>query len=277
MVGDSSLVPALAHALAVLRLLGTRATPVPAAAVSRELDIPRSSVYHLLAVLELEGFVVHLPEARGYTLGVSVFELGSAYLRRNPLERLARPLLVRLLDQIGHTTHLGVLHGAETLYLLKESPRQPVVLVTEVGVRLPAHLTAVGRAMLARLPRAQVRALYPTPSSFVDRTGRGPLSPAALRRLLSDEASRGWSEEDGHVTAGMASVAAAVESADGRPVAAIGITFPASAVQAGAEREALARRVVAVAAELTRRLSGARDSVAAPSTSTERRAPVTRS
>ena len=190
-------VPALTRALAVLRLLGSRATPVPAAAVARELGLPRSTAYHLLAVLEREGFVTHLPEARAYTLGVAVFELGSAFLRHEPLERLARPLLVRLVDRVGETAHLGVLHGNETLYLLKEAPRGAVLLVTDVGVRLPAQLTASGRAILAALPRPQVRALFPSAASFVDRTGRGPRGPGELWRLLADEAARGWSEEDG--------------------------------------------------------------------------------
>ena len=80
--------------------------------------------------------------------------------------------------------HLGVLHGRETLYLLTEAPRTPVTVVAEVGVRLPASLTASGRAMLAQLPAAQVRALFPSRESFVDRTGVGPATPTALTRLL---------------------------------------------------------------------------------------------
>ena len=240
----------------MLRLLGSRAAPVPAASLARELGLPRSSTYHLLAVLAHEGFVVHLPEARAYGLGVSVFELGSAYLRHDPLERLTRPLLVRLVDRVGATGHLGVLHGAETLYLLKETPRGAISLVTDVGVRLPAHLTAVGRAMLARLPRAQVRALYPSATSFVDRTGLGPAAPAQLRRLLADEATRGWSEEDGHVMEGIASVAAPVYDHGGRPVAAVGVTFESRTRPDAAARQALAAEVVATAQAVTRRVSG---------------------
>ena len=250
----SSSVPALSRALDVLRLLGARATPVPAAAVARELGLPRSTAYHLLAVLEREGFVVHLPEARAYGLGVAVFELGSAYLRHDPLERLARPLLVRLVDRVGATAHLGVLHGAETLYLLKESPRGSVALVTDVGVRLPAHLTASGRSILAALPRAQVRALYPTAAAFVDRTGLGPRTPGQLRELLASEAARGWSTEDGHVSAGIASVAAAARDHTGRPVAAVGVTFASDQRPSAAERAELAADVVATAQTLSRRL-----------------------
>ena len=250
----TSSVPAVSRALAVLRLLGSRASPVPAAAVARELGLPRSTAYHLLAVLEREGFVVHLPEARAYGLGVAVFELGSAYLRHDPLERLARPLLVRLVDRVGGTAHLGVLHGAETLYLLKEAPRGAVVLVTDVGVRLPAHLTASGRSILAALPRAQVRALYPAAAAFVDRTGAGPSTPGELRELLAEEAARGWSTEEGHVTRGIASVAAAVRDHTGRPVAAVGVTFASDQRPSASDRAELADEVVATAQTLSRRL-----------------------
>jgi DNA-binding IclR family transcriptional regulator len=55
-----------------------------------------------------------------------------------------------LVARVGETAHLGVLHGAETLYLLKEQPPVapiPVTLVIDVGVRLPAHLTASGRSI----------------------------------------------------------------------------------------------------------------------------------
>src|SRR5438093_932275 len=69
-MGDSSDVPALRRGLAVLHLLAGRAGPVTAAAVARELDLPRSTTYHLLSELEAAGFVAHLPAER--RLGWSV-------------------------------------------------------------------------------------------------------------------------------------------------------------------------------------------------------------
>ncbi|WP_121012754.1 IclR family transcriptional regulator [Saccharothrix australiensis] len=224
-MGSSSDVPALRRGLAVLRLLASRPGPLSAAAVARELSLPRSTTYHLLAELAAAGFATHFPEERRYGLGVAAFELGSAYLRHDPLERLARPLLRRLVDAAGHPAHLGVLHGAEALYLAREQPRQPATIVSDVGVRLPAHLTASGRAMLAHLPDAQVRAVFPGVASFVDRTGRGPRNLPALRRLLTAERRRGWAVEDGYVTAGFASVAAPVFDHGERPIAAITVTF----------------------------------------------------
>lgn len=219
-------VPALRRGLALLRLLAGRAGPMSAAAAARELGVPRSTTYQLLGELAAAGFVTHLPDERRWALGVTAFELGSAYLRHDPLERLGRPALRRLASRSGRTAHLGVLHGRETLYVVKEQPPGAASLVTDVGVRLPAHLTAVGRSCLAHVPPPQVRALFPSAAAFVDRTGRGPRSLPGLRRVLAAERRRGWAVEDGHVTPGFASVAAPVLDHAGRAVAAVGVTFP---------------------------------------------------
>ncbi|HEY2697468.1 MAG TPA: IclR family transcriptional regulator [Pseudonocardiaceae bacterium] len=260
---ETGTVPALRRGLAVLRLLASHAGPVPAAAIATELKLPRSTIYHLLTELTNAGFVTHLPEDRRYGLGVAAFELGSAYLRHDPLERLARPLLRKLVDRVGYTAHLGVLHGPETLYLVREQPRRPQTLVTDVGVRLPAQLPASGRAMLGKLPAAQVRALFPNAAHFVNRTGRGPRDLPELRRLLSAERQRGWAIEDGHVTAGYASVAAPVLDHGDRPVAAISVTFRHDCPEpsdCGQDWPELAAEVHRAAAELSGRIGGSKTS-----------------
>jgi len=229
--------PTATRTLQVLRLLAAATGPMPASQVAQRLEIPRASAYRLLEAMEGEGFVTRFPDDGRWGLGVATFEVGSAYLRRQPLERLARPLLRRLVTLTRHTAHLGILLGPEVLYLLVERPRRPDPLVTAVGVRLPAHRTASGRAMLAHLPDGQVRAAY----------SRGGL-PDELRDLEADR-RRGWSEESGLVTPGYGSVAAAVLDTGGRAVAAISVT----------SRDALAPlvpHVRAAAATLSQRLQG---------------------
>jgi DNA-binding IclR family transcriptional regulator len=240
----------------ILSFLATRPGPVGATTIARELGLPRSTAYHLLAELLAADFVVHLPEERAYGLGVAAFEIGSAYLRHDPLERLARPLLVRLVEQTSQTAQLGILQGNETVYLLKEQPRSPLTLVTDVGVRLPAHLTASGRAMLAHVPAAQVRALHPSAASFSTRTGLGPTSLRELRETIRVEKQQGYAEEHGLVTAGYASVAACVFDHGSRPTAAVALTF-ADDVEP-ARRARLGAAVVAAADALTGRISGRR-------------------
>ncbi|WP_110206933.1 IclR family transcriptional regulator [Nocardioides daejeonensis] len=226
-----SQVPAATRALRVLRYLATQPGPVPLERIARDCDLPRSSAYHLLNVMAAEGFVSHLPDERRYGLGVAAFEVGSGYSRQEPLARIARRPLAELVDRTGHNAHLAVLHGRDVLYVLEErAPGRPP-LVTDVGVRLPAHLTASGRAILAGLPAAQVRALHPDRASFVDRHGAGPTSLSALRTLLSETRQRGHAAEDGEVTPGFASVAAAVVDHNGYPVAGVALTFPSPAAE----------------------------------------------
>jgi DNA-binding IclR family transcriptional regulator len=248
-------VPAARSALAVLQALARQSGPVPAATLARDLELPRSTTYQLLTELVAAGFVVHLPEERRYGLGVSAFELGTAYLRQEPLARLARPVLARLVDEVGRSAHLAVLHGREVLYVVEERAPGRAPLVTDVGVRLPAQLTASGRAVLADLPEAQVRALFPDAEAFVDRHGSGPRTLPALRRVLAEVRRTGHAGEDGEVTPGLASVGAAVHDHTGRPVAGAAVTFEAGDVDAVA-RAALARQVRTAAAELTRRIRG---------------------
>ncbi len=220
-------VPAASHTLALLRALAERG-PSTAATLARAMDLPRSTTYHLLAVLREDGFVVHLPEERRWSLGPTAFSVGQAYLRHDPREALARPLIVALADEVGQTAHLGVLHGTEIVYLLKESPRNRLdapTLITGVGVHLPAAITASGRAMLAHLPKEQLRALMSSPDAFVRRTSAGPDSLSALRRVLDRERERGYAQEEGEVLAGYASVAAAVLDRRGQPVASVSVTY----------------------------------------------------
>lgn len=219
-------VPAATRALRVLRFLAGQPDPVTLDRLARGVGLPRSTAYHLVTAMIEEGFVVHLLDEHRYGLGVAAFEVGSGYSRQAPLQRIARRYLAGLVDTVGHSAHLAVLHGRDVLYVLEErAPGRPP-LITDVGVRLPAHLTASGRAILAALPQNQVRALYPDRSAFVDRQGLGPTSLSALRSLLTETRRRGYAFENGEVTPGFASVAAVVLDHSGHPTAGVAVTYP---------------------------------------------------
>lgn len=251
-----SQVPAATRALRVLRFLAGQPEPVPLDRIMAAVGLPRSTAYHLVNAMIAEGFVVHLPEERRYGLGVAAFEVGSGYSRQEPLQRIARRALADLVDATGQTAHLAVLHGRDVLYVIEErAPGRPP-LVTDVGVRLPAHLTASGRALLAALPAAQVRAAYPDRSAFTTRHGAGPTGPRQLTTLLQETRQRGYAMEDGEVTPGFASVAAPVLDHNDYPVAGVAVTFASG--EPGRSAEDPAEAVRRTAAALTRRLSRGR-------------------
>lgn len=228
-------IPAARHTLRVLKYVASQSGPVRASTVMRELELPRSTTYQLIKVMQEEGFLVHFPEDRAYGLSPLVFEIGSNYLRTSKVSRLAEPLLEKLVKRTGLpvVAHLGVLHGDDIEYVVKHAaPRSPA-LVTDIGVHLPAHLTATGRAILALLPKEQVRALYPDPASLTKRNGRGPSTLRELDEILIETRARGFAMETGEITPEYASVAVASLDHNGYPAAAVGLTFRKIAVDIG--------------------------------------------
>jgi DNA-binding IclR family transcriptional regulator len=203
-------VPAATATLRVLRYLAAQAEPVSAMQIAAALDLPRSSTYHLLTAMAEEDFVVHYGDDRSWGIGIGAWEVGHGFARQEPLARIARMPLAQLVDRGGESAHLAILHGNDVLYVVEERALGRPHLVTDVGVRLPAHLTASGRAILAWLEPVHVTALYPDASAFTSRTGLGPRTPTELRRILSETRRRGHALEDGEVTHGFSSVAVPV-------------------------------------------------------------------
>lgn len=235
----------------ILQFLAGRVRPVPSMAISAQLGLPKSSTYHLLNVMSESNFVTYYPAEHAWGLGPSAFEIGTAYLRAEPLSWLGRPLLKRLADETGVTAHLAVLHGRDVLYLVKEDPeRSATRWISRAGLRLPAHLTAVGRAILMRLPAEQLKAIYPDRDPLVRRTRRGPNLVSELERDLAHARERGYALDDGMTTAGITCIAASVLSHEGIVIAGLGLTFASE--QAGLpSREELAAHVVGTASQLS--------------------------
>jgi DNA-binding IclR family transcriptional regulator len=242
--------PAAERAMAVLTTLAAADEPVSVAGIARAIGAPRSSTYQLLGLMAEHGFVMRV--AGRWTLGPASFAVGARFAHTDGLERRARPILRALIRRVQElapvVAHLAVLHGRETLYVVKESPPLALTVVTDIGVRLPANLTASGRSMLMQLAPAQVRALFPDRACFVDRTGQGPATPAALRKALAADRRRGYAVEDDAITVGLSSVAAPIIDHLNHPAAAIGLTFRSDVREAN--RRHLAAAAMHTAAQL---------------------------
>lgn len=225
---SSSQVKSASRVLDILETLAGHVQPMATMAIARECGIPKSSAHHLLNVMLERNFVTYYEHERAWGLGVSIFEVGSAYLRRTPLQRLGRPILESVCADTNETCHLAILHGSDVLYLDKEQPAgNGPNLVTDVGVRLPAHLTAVGWAILSELPESQVRASFGS-GPLVTRTGSGPDRLEVLFEDLAEVRSKGFAFDDQMITPGICCLAAPVFSHAEQPVAAIGISFLAA-------------------------------------------------
>jgi DNA-binding IclR family transcriptional regulator len=247
---SASRVKSAERTMDVLSLLSRRVRPVPTMTIARTCGMPKSSTHHLLNVMLERGWVTYYEADKAWGLGPAAFETGSAYLRGEPLQRLARPILQRLTAATERTSHLAILHGSDVLYLDKEIHCDiGKRFITEVGVRLPAHLTSVGRAMLASLSPAQVRALYVHPL-LVRRTGLGPVTVGKLLDELGEIKERGYALEVGLTSPDVGCVGAVAMSHERIPAAAIGVTFLKSTCCEATERE-LVNEVLLAAKQLS--------------------------
>jgi DNA-binding IclR family transcriptional regulator len=256
-----STVKSAERALEVLAFLGTQSSPVPAAAISQHVGLPKSSTYHLLNVMLDRGFVTHFPEERAWSLGGAAREIGTGHARTPSLERAARPLLRRLAATTSDTALLCVLLGTDALVIARSDPEgQPLPQAPRVGERLPAHLSAFGRATLMIDPE-QVRSLFPAVWTLPTVNGKGPRRRSELMELLERSRSAGYAMDDAEARQSVSAIAAPVFDHLGYVVAAIGVSSW-SGSRIGPARHALALQVCEAAVELSSRLGFHERSVA---------------
>ena len=128
--------------------------PPRVSALARDLGLPRNTAYELINTLASRNLVSLDSDGR-VRLGFHLFELGSVYTQSLDLFNEARPIVHELVLATNQTAHLAMLDGRHAVFLIKEEGTQSVRNLSAVGRRVPAHGTAVGKAILAFLPREE--------------------------------------------------------------------------------------------------------------------------
>ena len=154
-----SLAPAVTRAAAILDVLA-ESTVVPAgpSELARRLGLPKSSIANICAALADAGLIRRV--GTGFALGRKLAELGGAYLTSVDLVQEFYEVCVELPAGSEETVQLAVLDGVEMTYLARHDGKQPVRLTSQIGRRLPASVTATGKAALASIDEAEVRRRY---------------------------------------------------------------------------------------------------------------------
>jgi DNA-binding IclR family transcriptional regulator len=164
---------------------------------------------------------------------------------------VGHPYLVQLCAELGETVNLVVLDGADALFVDGVQSRQPVRVATRTGARLPAYATAGGKVLLAPMPYAIVRSLYPEELRRVTRYTLPDLQ--TLEGELAQVRERGYALNLGEHLTEVYAIGVPVNGHRGRPIAAVTVAGPATRWNRR-RLKALAPRVATVAAEITRGL-----------------------
>jgi DNA-binding IclR family transcriptional regulator len=248
-------VPGLERGLRLLGEFSRQDKTLSAPELAKRLSVPRSTVFRLLATLERMGFVERSEGGRDYRLGMAVLRLGFEYLASLELTEIGRPLLERLREQLGYSCNLVVRDGRSIVYVAKSVMQTAFVSSVNVGTRLPAHATVLGRVLLEDLTLSQLRELYPEDKLEV-YSETTPKTVLELFDMVQQDRARGYVLQEGFFERGISTVAAPVRDHTGKVVAAIGATIPEPHFEPG-QLDSIVQRVRESAAEFSRLLDHA--------------------
>jgi DNA-binding IclR family transcriptional regulator len=216
------LVPGLTRGLRILQCFTRQSPRLSAAEIGRSLGLPRASAFRLIQTLEHLEFLER--EGNMYRLGPAVLGLGFEYLASLGMTEKARPVVEGLRDKLGYSTHLAIRDGADAVVLLKAAGPSAFSSWVNVGTRLPAHATVLGRALLQGMPSGELRALFT--GRLKRYSAHTPTSIKALEDLLHEDGMAGAAISEGHYEENICSIACPVQDRAGRVAAALSITIP---------------------------------------------------
>ncbi len=250
--------PAAARALDVLEALVISSEELTLTALAKKTGIPLATCASIAYTLEARGYAGRRVVGRSHFWypTLRMYSLSAQLMRKVDLSSIAQQEMRELSDSLGMPVHLGVLTGASVIYVAKAATPDFIQFDTYLGKVSPFDLTALGRAIAAHLPDAELEPLLDqlTP-------GRGPKArpsdPATFTAELAKVRKNGYAFEDQEEQAQIACVAAPFFGVDGRVAGAVGVTGFAKDLQ-GQKRTAAHKAVTELGKVVSRKL-GATD------------------
>ncbi|MDQ7820486.1 MAG: IclR family transcriptional regulator [Armatimonadota bacterium] len=242
-------VKSIDRAWALLASLGEAGQPLTVRDLARRTGLPRPTVYRLVDALARHGAVVI--QDGTVAVGHRVLWLAGQRLAQLELRAAGRPYLMDLCRQVGETVHLGVLEQGHVVYIDKVEPPRPLRMASTIGAIMPAHSTALGKAMLAWSDPRAVREIV-AQRGLPRRTPRTITTLARLQRELAAVRARGFAVDNVENEDGIRCVGAPIFDHRGRVAGAVSISGSVSTISLRRAREELGPRVRETAARISR-------------------------
>lgn len=218
-------VKVLEKAIKVLDLFSDREKGFTITEMSGRLNLKMATVFRIVKTFEQAGFLYMNPDNKEYFLGLKLYHLGLLAEPRTRITRIARPFLESLNEKSGETVHLVVLHQNQSLYVDKIEGRRTIRVMTNVGMKLPAHCSGVGKVLLAALTEEEVdRVILKT--GLVRFTANTLTDPGDLKAELARTRDQGYAIDNEEIEEGLVCVAAPVYDGNRTVVAAVSVSAP---------------------------------------------------
>jgi len=217
-------IQSIQRATAILRSFTRTEAELGVTALSRQLDLHKSTVSRLLSTLEQEGFVEQNPETGKYRLGMALVTLAGIVLERIDLREVARPYLNELAERTQETVNIVVLSDNECMNIGGAASPRPIQYIGRMGRRTPLHCTSAGKVLLAYLPPDERPRLLPEP--LPRYTARTIVDRDRLVQVLEQIRQQGYAITHEEHQEGLSAVAAPIYDHTGQVAAAVVVSGP---------------------------------------------------
>jgi IclR family transcriptional regulator, pca regulon regulatory protein len=216
--GATDFIESLDRGLRVLEMFGGGRQPMTLSDLAKVAGLPRATARRILFTLERAGFVES--DGKLFRLTPRVLMLASTYLASNHVVSVLQPALDRLSSEVQEISSMAILDGSDAVFIARASPTRIFSSGIDIGYRLPAFCTSVGRVLLSRLSDGELAAA-------LDAMDLAPLTPFTVtdkkllaKAIIADRA-QGYSLVDREAEPGFRSISVPVRRYDNAIVAAI--------------------------------------------------------
>lgn len=193
--------------------------------LSLRIGLPASTTYRMLSTLQQHGFVELDEASQEWWVGIETFSIGNAYLVRTNLVECARQAMRQLMEETEETANLAIADDGDVVFVSQVETHQAIRAFFRPGTRGHMHASGIGKALLADMPRYQVKQILQSKGlpEFTDKT---LTTLDGLTQDLDDIRQRGWSLDDEERYSGMRCVAASIYNAFGEAIGGISVSGP---------------------------------------------------
>ena len=224
---DREFVNSLARGLAVIRSFSKEAPEMTLSEVAARTGLTRAAARRFLLTLGRIGYIC--TDGRRFRLAPKILDLGFAYLSSTSLWDIAMPYMEQVSEEVKESCSASVIEGCEIVYVARVPAARIMSVGLNLGARLPAFATSMGRVLLAHLPEAKARERIVTcpKQAFTART---VTDPDQLWTILEEVRRKGWAMVDQELEEGLRSVAVPLRDRRGRVLAALNVSGHAGRV-----------------------------------------------
>lgn len=224
---NRDLVAGLGKGLAIIELFNESRRRMAISDASNLTGLTRAAARRYLLSLVHLGYAEF--DGKYFSLTPRVMRLGHAYLAATPLTKLLQPFLDDIARQAGDPSMAGILDDTDVVCIAQATPPRIVFTSLNVGSRLPAYNTALGRVLLAHAPTHKLRAYWQR-ARFEARTPKSLVTRAALEKELTKVRHKGYAIVDEEVELGLRTIAVPIRNTHGIVIAAVNVAVQGSRI-----------------------------------------------